>query len=377
MRSELDRLRDEAAALRIRASEAERLRAECDALEEQARERAVSEESLRIQLDALRSELLRLDSEAAALRDGASSLERLEGELQAAGAEVAQLREECQRSRAAAAEATGEVEALIAHSSAIEDGFYRALAEIETHPSERLIAPREAERLQTRLGELEGQLAEAVAARRAIEEETDRALRARESELATLQEQLRTMQTQMRELAELEAEEKRLQAMQTEMQELTALEAEEKRLRTVIAGESSNVDDVSTELAAFLSARGRTPGRREAGGAGRSPEFPGVVRLPVRQVTTSKLPASRTGGSLGLAAPRSPAVVSPPSSRPGPGTDQPPGAGSASGGSLHSAATRPGPGPACPPGGAEHADEHDRGSRGVRATPVILAGPQQ
>jgi hypothetical protein len=291
--SELDRLRIEADALRIRADEAERLRAEYETLKDQARERAASEDALRAELEELRSGLGRLGSEAAALRDHAASTEQLQEELRAAGEEVMRLRTDCQESRAAAAEATREVEALLAHSSSLQDEFYLALAEIEEHPSERLVPPREAEQLRARLGELESQVAEAVAARRAVEEDAARALRARETELATLREEVQTMQAQMRDLAEVEAEEKRLSA--------------------VLAREQIDHDDeVSAEVADFLSSAARPPGWREVGGAPAGRGLAGVVRLRAESVEPSKTPLGRIAGSDRVFDPVSPAGVSAP-----------------------------------------------------------------
>jgi hypothetical protein len=291
-RAELDELRAEVESLRIRASEAERLRAECEALEDQARARGASEESLRNQLEEFRSELRRLESEAASLRDGVASVERLEGELQAAGAEVAHLREDCRQSRAAADAAAGEVQALLAHSSTLQDGILQALAEIEAHPSERLLPPIEAERLRARLGELETQVAEAVVARWAVEENAARALRARESELETLREQLRTMQTQMQELAELEAE--------------------GKRLRAIAAGDRVDQQPASAELAASQPSGAVLPSRPEASDGPRDPELVVVPRPSREPVVTAKSPATWVVGSDRLLPTRSAAGVSPP-----------------------------------------------------------------
>jgi hypothetical protein len=168
------------------------------------------------------------------------------------------------------------------------------LAELEAEERRlRAIIDRdEADRIRARLSELECQVAEAMAARRAAEEDAAQALRARESELATLRDELRTLQTQMRELAELEAE--------------------EERLRAIVARERIDHKEVSAELAAFMSSPTRLPGRREAGGIPSGPHLADVVRRQGEPVATPKTVASQMGGSDRAVAPRSPAVVSAP-----------------------------------------------------------------
>jgi hypothetical protein len=290
--SELDQLRVEAESLRMRAAEADRLRAECEALKEQAQERAGSEESLRIELEEFRSQLQRLGSEAAALRDGAASAERLEHELRAASEEVTRLRADCQDSRAAAVAAIGEAEALLAQSSTLQDGFLHALAEIEAHSSERLIPSREGERLQARLNELESQVAEAQAARRAVEEDAARALQGREAELGRVREELQAMQTQMRELAELEAE--------------------EHRLRTVLPRERNDHDEVLAELAVIHSTADRSAGRQGAGSPSVGAGLEAGARRQVQRVALSTIPVNGLGVADRFSSPSSPAVVSAP-----------------------------------------------------------------
>jgi predicted nucleic acid-binding Zn-ribbon protein len=287
--SEFDQLRAETETLRIRAAETDRLQAECQALTEQARERAGSEESMRIELEELRSQLGRLGSESAALRAGAASAERLENELRATCEEVERLRADCHESRAAAAAAVGEAEALLAQSSVLEDGFYRALAEIESHASERLVPQREAERLQARLSELETQVAETEAARRAVEEDAARALQAREAELARVRKELCTMQTQMEELAKLEAE--------------------EARLRAVLARDHVDHDEILAEVAASSFSANRRPNRPEAGSPSTGPGLEAVVRLPSEPVAPSKMPLSLMGKAGPFSDPQSPAFV--------------------------------------------------------------------
>ncbi len=202
---------------------------ERQALEERADQTSRRQEELRNELEQARSELERLASEAATLRDRAASAGRVEDELRAARDEVARLQADCQAARAAAARATREFEDLLDHSSALPDGFYQALAEIEANSAETLIHPREAERLRVRLGELEGQVAEAVTARRAVEDDFARTLRVREQELETLREELGTLHSQMKELA--------------------AVEAEERHLRSLLASERVAIDDVAAGLA--------------------------------------------------------------------------------------------------------------------------------
>jgi hypothetical protein len=280
--SELDRLREEADSLRTMAAEAHRLRADCEALEEQARARADSEESLRAQLDEVRGELRRLESEAAVLREGAASAERLEGELQAAGAEVARLRADCHEARAAAAAATGEVESLLAHSSSVQEGFCRVLADIEAGPSERLIPPREADRLRGRLAELEGQVAEAMAARRAVEEEAARALQVRESELVTLRGELR--------------------AMRAQRQELAGLDREERPPRVVRV--NGRIDhEVQPGLAEFVSSSPRRPGHPAVAGLLTGPGRVKLAPGPRETVAIATAPASRREGPACISAP--------------------------------------------------------------------------
>ncbi len=179
------------------------------------------------------------------MRDRAASAERLEDELRAAVEEVSRLRADCRDARAAADTATREFEDLLAHSSTLQDGIYQALAEIEKDSTERLIHPREAERLRARLGELESQMAEALAARKAVEQDFARTLRAREHELATSREELRMLHARMQELAQLEAE--------------------EKQLRSLLAHERLDNDEVAAEVAAFVGSASGLPVDREAG----------------------------------------------------------------------------------------------------------------
>jgi hypothetical protein len=87
-RSQLDRLRCEVDALRLRACEAERLAVESADLRWLADERSRRQAELRIELEGARAELQRLTSETAGLRDRAASAGRLEDELQAAREEA-------------------------------------------------------------------------------------------------------------------------------------------------------------------------------------------------------------------------------------------------------------------------------------------------
>jgi hypothetical protein len=276
-RSELDRLRSELDSLSSEASRAERLAAECEVFKAQVDEKSRRQEELRIELEEARSELERLAAEAAALRDRAASADHLEDDLRGAREEVARLQAECGEARAAAATATREFADLLDHSATLQDGVYRALAEIETDPSETLIPPQETERLRARLVELEGQVAEAVAARRSVEDDLNRTLRAREWELEAVREELRKLRARMKELP--------------------ALEAEEARLRTPLASGRVADDEITAEVAQRL---GSVPGPRGRGAARRiSPDRrpAGVVPPAIEPAARRKAPANGPGGS--------------------------------------------------------------------------------
>ncbi len=291
-RTQLDRLRVEVDLFRSGACESERLAAECEGLKDQARERSRREDDLRVELEEIRTELERHKSEAAAVRDRAASSARLEEELRAAIEEVARLRADCRDARDAADTATREFEDLLAHSSTLQDGIYQALAEIEKDSTERLIHPREAEQLRARLGELESQMTEAVTARRAVEDEYARTLRAREHELATSREELRLLHAQMRDLAKLEAE--------------------EKQLKSLIARERPINDEVAAEVAAFVGAAAGFQGRREARPPVSRPGFAESVRLPGQPAARSTTPARPMGASDGIFALHSTGEISTP-----------------------------------------------------------------
>jgi hypothetical protein len=278
-RSQLDRLHVEVDLLRMGASESERLGAECKVLKDQARERSRREDELRVELEDIRSELERLKSEAATVQDRAALAERLEDELRAAVGEVARLRADCRNAQAAADAATREFEDLLAHSSTLQDGIYQALAEIEKDSTESLIHPREAERLRARLGELESQMAEAVTARRALEEDFTRTLRAREQELATSRQELRMLHAQMQDLAELQAE--------------------EKWLKSLLARERLDNDEVAAEVAAFVGSGAGPQGERQAGRPAPRLGHTEAARLRGEPGARSKTPASQTGTSDG------------------------------------------------------------------------------
>jgi hypothetical protein len=276
-RSQLDRLRSEVESLRSRSSEAERLTAQYDALREQADERSRHQEELRIELEATRSELERLASEAAALQGRAASAEHFEDELRATRQEVARLQADYQQARTAVETATREFADLLDHSAALQDGFYLALAEIETNSTETLLAPREAERLRTRLVELEGQVAEAATARRATEDDLAHALRTREQELEATREELRTLHGRMKELA--------------------ALEAEEARLRAPGAPGRVADDELAAEVAEHLGSAPRLPAW---GAVGRvSPGWRPAQPAPSSRepATPARTPANGSGGS--------------------------------------------------------------------------------
>jgi cell shape-determining protein MreC len=323
-RSQLDRLRSELDSLRSGTSEAGRLAAEYGALKEEVDEKSRRQEELRTELEERRSEFERLEAEAAALRDRAASAERLEDELRAARAQVARLEElerlaseavalrdraaaaeqfehelqaarreverlqaDYEEARGAAATATREVADLLDHSANLQDGFYRALAEIEANPTETLIPPQEAERLRARLGELEGQVAEAATARRAVEDDLARKLQVREHELETVREQLRTLQAQVKELA--------------------ALEAEEARLRTLLGSDRRADDEIAAEVAQHLGSVPALPARAAPGR--RPAQSPPPAREPV---VRPMAPANRPGRSdHGFALPASDVVAAP------------------------------------------------------------------
>ncbi len=204
--------------------------------------------------------------------------------------EVARLRADCREAQAATATATREFEALFAHSSTLQDGFYQALDEIEKDSAERLINPREAERLRARLGELEGQIAEAATARMAVEEDFARTLQAREQELATAREELRMLQAQMRELADLEAE--------------------EERLRTILARERIDDEKVAAEPADSMGPTIGLRGGREASRAASGSGLAGPAQLRVEPTMRSNTPARQIRGPGCISAPHSSGDIS-------------------------------------------------------------------
>jgi predicted nucleic acid-binding Zn-ribbon protein len=207
--AELQEARSQLARLR---AEAERLEADYETLRGDVSERAEREGALRVELEETRSRLERLGAEVGALRERAGDAERLEAELRTTSQEAARLRGECQEARAAAAAADRELEALLAHSADVQNGLYQALAEIEAGSDERLINPKEAERLRARIGELEGRAADAVAARKTAEEGFARAIRSREDEVKALREKLGAIESEITLLRESESEAEQIRA---------------------------------------------------------------------------------------------------------------------------------------------------------------------
>jgi hypothetical protein len=135
-------------------------------------------------------------------------------------------------------------------------------------------------------------MAEAVTARKALEDDFARTLRSREQELAASREELQTLQAQLQELAKLEAEEDQLKALLTR--------------------ESRDYDEVAAEVAAFAGPAAGLPGRRQAGRPVPHWARDEAERRSGKPSARPETPARPTGASDGTSARQASGVPSTP-----------------------------------------------------------------
>lgn len=119
----------------------------------------------------------------------------------------------------------------------------------------------------------------------AVEEDYACMLQAREQELATAREQLRMLQAQMGDMADLEAE--------------------EKLLRTMLARERIDGDEVAAELADFMGPTIGLRGGREASRAAPGSGLAGPAQLRGEPTMRSNTPGRQISGPDCISAPHS------------------------------------------------------------------------